>query len=153
MPRYLALEWDGSEARVVVASARRDAISIDEAFVVDLAPKDSGQTIADANVGQTIADALSARRIGRATTLVAVGRASIELKLLSLPEAPDDELPEMVRFQALREFTTISDDWPLDFVKIPADDQQSGGVLAVAISPELVAQIGATCETAGLTPI
>ena len=152
MPRYLALEWDGSEARVVVANARRDAVSIDEAFVVDLAPKDPGQTFADPNVGQAIATALSARGIGRATTLVAVGRASIELKLLAIPEAPEDELPDMVRFQALREFTTIAEDWPLDFVNIPADDEQPGGVLAAAISPEMVEQIGATCEAAGLTP-
>ena len=85
-------------------------------------------------------------------TLVAVGRASIELKLLTLPPAPDDELPELVRFQAQREFNSLGDDWHFDFVPISDDAAAPRQVLAAAVSPEVVQQINDTCQRAGLKP-
>src|SRR5579872_3813585 len=107
MARLLALEWDSYEARVVVASARGESISIDDAFAVALPPRgdeEPGDADRDAVRGGAIGAALAARRLGRVQCLAAVGRANIELKQLSLPPAPDDELPDLVRFQALRDF-------------------------------------------------
>ena len=66
--------------------------------------------------------------------------------------ATDDELPDMVRFQASRQFSTLGDDWPLDFVPVGSTAESGGSVLAAAISPRLVAQIEQTCEAAGLNP-
>ena len=79
----------------------------------------------------------------------------IELRHLSLPPAPDEELPELARFQAMREFALFDEDWLLDFV--PLDEQTEAdeeerprNVLAAAIGPELVKQIRKTCDEAGL---
>jgi Tfp pilus assembly PilM family ATPase len=152
MPSLLAIEWDGYEARVAVARRRGGDVVIDHAFCVALSPRDPGQTFADVNVGERIAAALAARHIGRAETLVAVGRASIELRLLTLPPADDDELPEMVRFQAMRQFSTLGEDWSLDFVPVGSTAEGASSVLAAAISPKLVAQIQKTCQAADLTP-
>ena len=58
----------------------------------------------------------------------------------------------MVRFQAMREFSSLQEDWPLDFVPIDEDPEQTRSVLAAAIAPDQVAQIRKTCETAGLKP-
>jgi hypothetical protein len=63
---------------------------------------------------------------------------------------PDDELPEMVRFQALREFNALQEDWPLDFIPIDEDASEPRNVLAAAIAPELVEQIQRTCRAAGV---
>jgi len=81
-----------------------------------------------------------------------IGRPNIELRQLTFPPAPDDELPEMVRFQAMREFNALEDDWPLDFV--PLDDQpdQPRNVLAAAVDPDTVDQIRQVCQGAGLKP-
>jgi Tfp pilus assembly PilM family ATPase len=152
MARLLAIEWDAREARVAVARPRGREVLVEHAFAVDLAPRDPGQTFADQNVGQRIAAALAARSIGRCETLVAVGRASIELRQLSLPPVPPEELPDVVRFQALRQFTGIGDDWPLDFVPLESSDPESLSVLAAAISPELVEQISSTCQAGELSP-
>src|SRR5262249_43500183 len=70
----------------------------------------------------------------------------------SLPPSPPEELPELVRFQAEREFNTLTDEWPLDFLPIPSEADGTMTVLAAAISPELVAEIQITCEAANLTP-
>lgn len=157
MPQLLALEWDGSEARVVVAATRGEQPVIEQAFSVSLLPREPGdqaakKEAAEVDVGQRIAAALSARGVGRIETLVAVGRSSIELRQLSLPPAPANELPEMVRFQAMREFNELDESWLLDFVPIDQTPDGPQNVLAAAIGPELVGQIQQTCHTAGLKP-
>jgi Tfp pilus assembly PilM family ATPase len=152
MPRFLALEWDAGEARVVVARSRGKEMTVEHAFAVELAPRDPGQTFADVNVGERIAAALAARGVTRGETLVAVGRANIELRQLTLPACPEDEQPEMVRFQALRQFSGIGEDWPLDFVPLETGNEDTLTVLAAAISPEMVQHIRATCEAGEMTP-
>ena len=150
MPRLLALEWDAREARVAIARTRGNDIVVEHAFVVDL-ELGEGQTPAESDVGKRLAAALAARNLGRTDTLVAIGRTNIELRQLTLPPSPFEELPELVRFQALRQFTTISEDWPIDFVHVDAGQSESLQVIAAAISPDLVKQIQGTCESADQT--
>ena len=83
------------------------------------------------------AKALAEHGLSRIEALVAVGRASIELRFLSTPPAPEEELPDLVRFQAVRQFTTLGDDWPLDFVPLSPNADGGINVLAAAISPDL----------------
>jgi hypothetical protein len=82
--------------------------------------------------------------------LVAVGRGSIELRQLQLPPAPDDELPDMVRFQAAREFNELDENWLLDFVPIDQGTDGPRTVLAMAIAPAVIRQIEGVCQHAGL---
>jgi Tfp pilus assembly PilM family ATPase len=146
MARLLALEWGLREARVAVARTQGGGVVVEHAFAVDLGPRDAGQTFSDETVGAKVAQALAARGIGRAETLVAVGRANIELRQLTLPPSPLEELPDLVRFQALRQFTTIGEDWPIDFVYLDTSEDETFSVLAAAISPDVVSQIAATCQ-------
>ncbi len=170
--RLLALEWSETEARLAVASRRGDEVVIEHAFTVALrADAGAEAEISDptrqaehdeklgargvatdgaVEAGRRIAAALKARGIRKIDTLVAIGRASIELRQLTLPPAPDEELPEMVRFQALREFNALQEGWPLDFIPIDEDPSQPRNVLAAAVAPELVEQLQRTCQAAGL---
>ncbi|MGQ9575073.1 MAG: hypothetical protein ACUVUC_07120 [Thermoguttaceae bacterium] len=152
MSRLLALEWSETEARFAVASARGGRVTIEQAFSASMRPGDwaPGQPAPEA--GQRIAAVLAQRKVGRIDTLVAIGRASIELRQLSIPPCPDEEVADLVRFTALREFNALEEDWPLDFLPIDEVPDQPRTVLAAAISPELVEQIQRTCQTAGLKP-
>ncbi|HZZ71412.1 MAG TPA: hypothetical protein VFE24_04110 [Pirellulales bacterium] len=151
MSRLLALEWDDREARVAVATVRRGEALIEQAFNVTLHSERGEQTPAE--IGGKLGTALSARGLhGKFETLVAVGRSSIELRHLQLPPAPDDELPDMVRFAALREFNTLGDDWPLDFFPTQGSATEARSVLAATISPELVSQIETTLQAASQRP-
>lgn len=149
MSRLLALEWDNREVRVAIGGARGGELKVDDAFIVEL-PAREGGTAAQA-AGERIAAALAEKGVGKTVGLVAVGRGGIELKQLSLPPAPDDELPDLVRFQAMREFHTLGDDWPLDFIPLSTAPGASRRVLAAAISPELVGQVRQTCQLAKVT--
>lgn len=147
MAKLLALEWGPREARVAVARTRGDSVIVEHAFAVDLGTRDPGKTFSDETINEKLAEALASRGIGRCETLVAVGRASIELRQLTLPPSPPEELPDLVRFQSMREFTTIGDDWALDFVQLDTSEDESLSVLAAAISPEMISQISATCQS------
>ena len=152
MARLLALEWDSREARLAVARHRANVVVIEHAFSVDLGPRSAGETFSVPDVGGRIAAAMAARGIGRVETLVAVGRASIELRQMSMPPSPEEELPDLVRLQAIRQFSALGDDWLFDFFPIDAGPQETCNVLAAAISPELVEQINDVCRAAGLRP-
>jgi Tfp pilus assembly PilM family ATPase len=152
MPQLLALEWNGTEARLAVASMRGDQVLIEQAFAVELRPREPGGDKSEVDIGARLAAALGARGLGRLDTLVAIGRTNIELRQLLLPPAPDDELPDMVRFQAMREFNEFDEKWLLDFVPLGDIPDEPRTVLAAAIGPELVEQIQQTCQSAGLKP-
>jgi Tfp pilus assembly PilM family ATPase len=152
MPQFIALEWDGFEARLAVASGRGDQVVIEQAFSVELRPREPAQDKSEVDIGARLAAALGARRIGRLDTLVAIGRTNIELRQLLLPPAPDEELPDLVRFQAMREFNELNEDWLLDFMSLGNDPNEPRTVLAAAVGPELVQQIQQTCEAAGMKP-
>jgi Tfp pilus assembly PilM family ATPase len=153
MPRLLALEWNNAEARMVVASTHRDRFVVEQAFSLPFSSTEPGAEPAEQTVGQQIAAALEAHGIRRVDTLVAVGRSNIELRQLSLPPAPAEELPDMVRIQALRDFNALEDNWPLDFIPAEYRPEQPVKVLAAAIDPGLMEQLLATCQTAGLKPL
>ncbi len=150
--RLAAVEWDAHEARIAVAARRAGRVVVEHAFTVNLRPATSGPQEAEVDIGGRMAAALALRHLGRIDTLVVVGRAQVELRQLSLPPAPDEELPTLVRFQALREFNELEEDWPLDF--IPLEQSAEGGrtVLAAAIAPDLVDSVQATCVRASLRP-
>ena len=94
MARLLAIEWDGSEARMAVASSRGEAMVVEHAFTVALKETAGEAAPAESPVGEALAAALAARRIGRLDALVGVSRSSVELRQMSLPPVPDDELPD-----------------------------------------------------------
>lgn len=150
MKRVLALEWDIAEIRGVVGRSRgRDGLVIEQAFAVPLSRE--GQGSDEAEIGPQLAAALRAIGVRRLDAVVGVGRASIEMRQLQLPAAPEEELPDMVRFQAMRQFTAIGEDWPVDFVPLERSET-SIQVLAAAISPQWVRQAVEACRAAELTP-
>lgn len=149
--KLVALEWDENEARMVVASLRGRQLRIRAIERVELDA--DGEEVSSGELQAKIAGVLERHRVGKADCLLAVGRSAVELKQLTLPPAPDDELAEMVRFQSLREFTSIGEDWPIDFLPLDDDPQQARHVLAAALNPQSIASLRKTCEGLGLNVV
>ena len=106
--RLVAFEWDSSELRVALGRQKGKAVVIDEAFGIPFIEKE--EAIKPAEIGKLLGKELQARGVTKGEALVAVGRANLELRFLTAPPAPADELPDLVRFQAMRQFTTLGDD-------------------------------------------
>lgn len=150
MQRLIAFEWDSNELRVALARQKGKVAVVDEAFSI---PFHGSETqVTPAEIGALLGKELAQRGVTKGDALVAVGRANLELRFLTTPPVPAEELPEIVRFQAMRQFTTLGDDWPLDYS--PLGNTSDGGfnVLATAVSPEIVGQIRSVCAAANLTP-
>ncbi|MHB8970601.1 MAG: hypothetical protein ACYC3X_07915 [Pirellulaceae bacterium] len=150
--KLLALEWDGREARVVVATPRGGQVVLEEAFAIDISATATDDAVGDSQeVGRRIAETLAQRGLTGCTALVGLGRASIELRLMSLPPAPPEEIPDMVRFQALQAFTAIGEERPLDFVEL-GTQKDAINVLAATLSPKQVEHILQVCAASELKP-
>ena len=158
MSKLLALEWDAREARLVVARVMGKSVEVEQAFAVPLTAGAETATEAataeagSSELGSRLAAACRERNVGRCQALVAVPRGKIELRLLQVPPAPDEELPELVRFQALRQFTSLGEDWPLDFVQLQSADPQQVRVLAAAVAPAVVDEVRQVCEALDSPP-
>ena len=151
MPRLLALEWNETEARVAVASLRGTQAVFEQAFAVPLETGSGDDDKSIPAIGSQIAAGLPGGLKGM-DALVAISRTNIELRQISVPAAPDEELPDMVRFQAMREFNALDDTWPLDFIPLSSDPEQPREVLAATINPDQLSQLRRVCREAGVKP-
>lgn len=150
MAKLLAIDWDQREVRMVVAQARGEKVVIDKAIAAPL--NLSTQQADHDDLAKQLTDALKQAGIPKCRALTAIGRAQVELGVLQLPPAPEDELPEMVRFQAMREFTSLQESSLLDFVPLGEVGRERGEVIAAAIPQALFAAVHDTLGAEGHEP-
>src|SRR3954452_25019502 len=148
MPRILAIDWDRHEVRGVLISSGPTGTSVAGAWVASLTTADPAG-LSGKQIGTRLAAAMGGAVSGKVTTLVGVGRDNVQMKLMTLPPAPTDELPDMVRFQAEREFTALGSEAALDFIPISGDADTANQVLALALSPAGLAEAREVCVAIG----
>lgn len=84
-------------------------------------------------------------------TTVLVSRELVEMRTLQIPKMGAEELPDIIRFQAQRQFTSMTDGWVVDFVMLPqATGQEMQTALVAAMSPAQLAEIETACSASGL---
>jgi Tfp pilus assembly PilM family ATPase len=149
MPRILAIDWDRLEARAVLLQAGPTGTSVTRAWIVPLEQVDRAAP-AGSHLGRQLAAALAGEPLGKTTTLIGVGRDQVQMKLLALPPAPLEELPELVRFQAEREFTALGEDSALDFIPLAGDATTPHQVLAAALAGSSLGEVNNICQALGV---
>lgn len=140
MTNKLAIDWDETELRLVAARCSGDRVSISDAAVIP---------IADGNIFETLRAAIQQRGLEKTETLVAIGRGRAELRELQLPPVSDDDLPDMVRYQAIRNFASAGDSSTVDFL-VTKRTPESVEMIAAAVGPTDLSDISKTCESADL---
>jgi hypothetical protein len=151
MPRILAIDWDRHEVRGVLVSSGPTGTSVSGAWAASLATSDPAG-LSGKQIGARLAAAIGGAVSGKVTTLVGVGRDNVQMKLLTLPPAPLEELPDLVRFQAEREFTALGTEASLDFIPLAGDSQTPNQVLALALNPAGMIEAREVCEALGVEP-
>lgn len=139
MPQLIALDFSSQGARLLRAVTKGPQLVLSEAVALE----GNGGDLTAAVHAQ-----LRSWKAGKASLLLLVPRSDCELRTLSLPAVPEDELPDMVRFQALQQFASIGDDWPSDFVKLFDQDGTSLVLAATLPRPRLTSRV-AELEAAG----
>ena len=147
MANLIAVEINNTDILVVAARTNAQRLQFSHLFSVELQSDDT-----DAEIAKKLKTALGKQGVGRGESVIVVGRQQIELRDISVPPAPDNELPDLVRFQARNEFSSLNENWALDYVPFECQPGQQQRVLAGAISPQLLEQIKQITEEAGLKP-
>lgn len=147
MPNRLVLEIDELKYRIAKVSAEGKRLQLSRPVEVSLSPDDD----AKARAGK-LKEAIQQAGLGRGECDVILSRRAIELREISLPPAPDEELPEMVRFSSRNEFASVNENWSIDFVPLTDAPEQQRIVLAAALSPQLAQDVKQLCDLVGLKP-
>lgn len=125
MAKRLAIEWDSRELRIVAGTVRGDRVTISDVISV---PIESSEP---QSLGETLKRVLAKAGLEKLAGGVALGRGKTEMRELKLPPVPDAELPDMVRFQAIRSFATAGEKSAIDYIPTRTD---SDGIRVVAAS-------------------
>lgn len=140
MAKRLAIDWDDTELRLVAAQSSAGGITVTDAAVI---PIEEGRVV------ETLREAVSARGLEKTDTFVAIGRGKAELRELKLPSVPDDELPDMVRFQAIRSFASAGESAAVDFL-VTRRGEDGIEMIAAAIPQAKLDAVTESCEQSGL---
>ena len=141
---FVAIEFEANQLLVATAQKSGKRSRITGAEAVDVTGLD------DQSAGRKLESALSKLGAAKSDTVAIVSRSLAEIRELTVPPAPDDELPDMIRFQARNEFAALNDQWKLDYVPLTDDPNSARKVLAAAISPQLESRIETVCKEAGV---
>lgn len=141
---FVAIEFEEEQLLVAIAQKSGLRSRVSKVLVVDVNGDD------DETVGQRLKEQLSSFNAVKADLVAIVSRSLAEIRELTVPPAPDGELPEMIRFQARNEFASLNDQWKLDYVPLSHDPEAPRRVLAAAINPQLESRIATISQHAGL---
>lgn len=150
--RMLCLDWDKRYVRILVAKVGKGALRLEDAHSHRIPPE---LDIDDpAVLGAFIKDVLAKHHIRNRQVIVDVPRDKAVIARLPLPPTPLDELPDVVRFQAVKELPFPVDEAAIDFVTLVSDPvaKTATEVLLTAVRRDVLERIRATCLAAGLTP-
>lgn len=140
----LAIEIDDLHIHVASAKIGKQRCVIDDLFSISIEDGD------DKRATELLKQALSEHGLSRRETIVVVSRASVEMREITVPPAPDNELPSMVRLIARTEFASLNDNWLLDFIPVDYESNKPRKIIAMGISPEYHRQINNIVENSGL---
>ena len=149
MARFLAIDWDQQQVRVVEANVGGGKVRIVRAAAW---PGEGMPTPANAEeMGRRLRQRFGEAGIAPAPVLACVGRDRVILKEISYPPVPLPEEPALVRFQVVKELTEAVEDVVIDYV--PTSDPQPSGqrhALVLIARRDLLMTYQATCRAAGL---
>ena len=145
MSNLIALDWDTHELRAVVARGSSSSVTIIDTIAVSITD-DSPETVTGA-----IRKLLDDQGLGKSKlkAFVTIGRGKSELRQLNLPPVPENELPDMVRLQAMQTFAAVGENTVVDFLPLPGPDD-STSVLVAAVAPAMMKSVQTIVERAGL---
>jgi hypothetical protein len=150
MPHYISIDWEADNLTGVEASVIDGAARVHRCFQFDF-PEGIDPEEEPQRAGAWLSASLKDAHITTDAVLVVLPREAIVVRRLELPNAPDAELPDLVRFQAATKSSTPLDKLALDYVPLPvAADATSRQVLMLTVDGARLKTIRQVLTAAGL---
>ncbi len=146
MARTVVIDWQRDSLLVGVGVRRGSSVAFEQVRLLPLGESEQGTVTA----GQALRKAIQELEYGKSDAIVIASREVIEIRTLSVPNVEQDELPDIIRFQAQRQMANMGETWPLDYILLPSAGLENRVALAAAISPAHMAEIENSLAGAGL---
>ncbi len=141
MSRCLAIYWDQSGLRIATAEIG-DRVRVDDLASFALVDSNDQAAITD-----LVSRYVAREGLARADASVVIGRGQLEFRVIELPFAPDEELPDLVRYQAKSHFSAASEGQVIDFIRlVNGKDTSPIQVLAAALNNAEIKKIQSIVE-------
>ncbi|MCA9074546.1 MAG: hypothetical protein KDA93_05900 [Planctomycetaceae bacterium] len=160
MPHTLAFDWEADYLAGIDANVSGETVRVQKCFRLDW-PDDADLRKQPGALGQWLANSLRAEGVTSEAAHVVLPREAIVVRKLDLPNAPDEELPDLVRFQAATKSSTSLDRLTLDYLPLPVQPgDATRQVLMVTVDRERLQLIRETLAaaqvellTVGISPV
>lgn len=151
MSDFIALEWENTQVCGVEASVSRGGkVRIDKCFALKW-PEGTNPAEQPQQSGRWLKEELARLGIVAKQAIISLPREEAVVRPLELPDVPDNELPDLVRFQAATKSTVPLDRLMLDFLPLPKQPGVEGrNVLLATISRQLSDRIRTVTTAAEL---
>ena len=124
--------------------------------VVSTVKKGRGESFKTSPIARTLKQLFRERRVGSAVLCYSAERGDVDVMYMTIPNASDMEIPELIYNQALRDSLTFNENQPLDFMTLglPETPKKTGfrRVAAVSIARDKLRRIRETLAGAYHAP-
>ncbi|MFY8199192.1 MAG: type IV pilus biogenesis protein PilM, partial [Pirellula staleyi] len=151
MARLIAIECDSNEVRIAIGTSGLTGVSLEHVASAPIALDSNEEILNSVKTFEAIQALLKQLAVRSGNVIFCIGRSNIELRSLTLPTVEKNELPDMVRFAAQRQFANAGDSWPIDYVVMPSSQEGMTDCLAATINPATVDRINKIVLSLGLT--
>ncbi len=150
MARLIAFDWESDDLGLVEAEVNGGNVRIRRCARYTWPDEQGARASADV-LGPWLKEQLPKDRQSADEAVVVLPRESVVFRRLDLPDVPDDELPDLVRFQAATKSSTPLDKLALDFLPLPRREGVAGRqVLMVTVDRARIETLKTTLAAAGL---
>lgn len=150
MSSWLTIAWHRNGLDLLVATGSRRRLEWQRLLHMDATIGD----LASREFRDEFIALIAREHLTKAETVVVLPRTQAEVRTFSVPRVPAEELPDIVRFQASREFTAYDPTAPLDFFVLPLDAATASGtpqtLLAATIRATVQTSLEQLCHDAQL---
>ncbi|MCL2117122.1 MAG: hypothetical protein FWH27_01720 [Planctomycetaceae bacterium] len=138
MPQWIATSWDKNQLLILAARTKKGKAFYEKAVRIlpDL-PADQPDAVPEftpETVKAKLRHFVQQERLGKYDTVVVLGRDDVEVRSMLFPPVPNDELPDMAKFQASKEFTEYDQFASLDFVLFDGARKDKKHILAASLT-------------------
>ncbi|MDR1925343.1 MAG: hypothetical protein LBQ66_13315 [Planctomycetaceae bacterium] len=110
MSNWLSITWESGRMRLLVSRVQSGSVIFEHADQFTFQHDDKGKS-----AKEQLAEFLRKYRYGKLDTIVLLNRSEVEVRPMVFPPVPIDELSDLVRFQAVKEFNAYDQNSPLDY--------------------------------------
>jgi Tfp pilus assembly PilM family ATPase len=149
MSDFLAIDLEPHRICGIEASVERGSVKIRKSFSIEV--PESISVDDPQGLGEWLKGELRRERASASQVCISLPREDVIVRHLETPDVPDDELPDLVRYQSAAKSSIPLDQLTLDFLPLPRrEDSSVRDVLVSTVHQDRIKRLRTISSAAGL---